>query len=261
VRSIIVIEGEAMKSLKRAGAALLSFLCLVAQGTSTAAQTQAQQDRLDVIARFIGAAPFCARLGMEMPADAGEQLGALLEQELREWQGDQQAIERMVSETIARRTATMKIDLERASEQTRSEAQLRGVKAIYLRYGSLCLQAARDKTFARVLTVPAGYSLEEAATKVSDESLAQGGLASWQTPAIQARGDLLMAAGACRARIGADRSDALLATYGKSDDQRTRDYYLHAFDLGLNDTEMNFTTAQCERVIRNYKAKIAATGR
>lgn len=67
-----------------------------------------------------------------------------------------------------------------------------------------------------------------------------GGLASWQTPRIQARGDLMMLAGTCRSKIGAARSDALVQEFGQSDDPRVRDYYSKSFDEGLADFDDHF---------------------
>lgn len=91
--------------------------------------------------------------------------------------------------------------------------------------------------------------------------LEAGGLASWQTPDIQARGDMMMLAGVCRAQIGATRSDALVRQYGQTDDARVRGYYRGSFDSGLADTELTFTLAQCNRAIANQQKDIEAAGR
>lgn len=123
------------------------------------------------------------------------------------------------------------------------------------------MEAIRDPVFSQVITIPPGYDLNNAVTAFSDSMLEAGGLASWQTPTIQARGDMMVLAGACRAQIGAARSDALVSQFGQTDDARVRGYYRQAFCLGLDDTELNFTLAQCARAITNQRNEIAATGR
>lgn len=134
------------------------------------------------------------------------------------------------------------------------------MRSVFLKYGSQCLKAARDPVFSGVINVPTDFDLNSAATAAADSLLADGGLASWQTPAIQARGDLMMAAGTCRWRIGAARSDAIFQKYSHATDARERAYYVRSFDDGLSDTSFNFDRAQCERLIKRLTAK-AETGK
>jgi hypothetical protein len=91
------------------------------------------------------------------------------------------------------------IDLDTLEEKNgHTDAALRSIRSVFSKYGGECLEAARDPLFARIITVPTSFDLEAAATGAADSLLKDGGLASWQTPAIQARGDLMMAAGTCR---------------------------------------------------------------
>ena len=152
------------------------------------------------------------------------------------------------------------MDLDTAADNARTDEQLRGVSAILMGYGRTCMEAPHDPIFSHIIGTPPGYDLAAAVTAFSDGLLENGGLASWQTPAIQARGDMMMLAGVCRARIGAARSDALVSQFGQTDDAQVRGYYRQAFDLGLADTELNFSLTQCERAITNQRNDIAATG-
>ena len=68
----------------------------------------------------------------------------------------------------------------------------------------------------------------------------------------------MMAAAACRAHIGAPRSDAIFKKYSHAADARARDYYIDSFDEGLNDTSMNLDAAQCERLIKRLTIKADA---
>lgn len=222
------------------------------------AQSQREQDRLDTLARYSVTSPICKRLGMNVIENAGDIFSAGLKLETASWSVDPATIERLMTASLQRQGRMLAIDLDSAAQNAKTDAQLRRVRDIFLGYGKTCLAAASDPIFSKIVSLPPGYNLETAATTASDALLEGGGLASWQTAAIQARGDMMMIAGACRAKIGAARSDALVRTFGASEDPRIRAYYTRSFDEGLSDNELNFTLAQCERAIAGQRRKIAA---
>jgi hypothetical protein len=219
------------------------------------AQTQAQQDRLNRVGQFVVTAPFCERLGMKLDPDLPLKAEAALDAETASWLIDTATIERLKQEAVARQKWILGTDLQAAVDGAKTDAQLRAVKAILLDYGRTCLSATSDPIFSALITAPFGYDLDAAATKFADAMLEAGGLASWQTPQIQARGDLMMLAGTCRSKIGAARSDALVKQYGQSDDPRVRDYYSRSFDEGLSDPTVVDTLAGCNKAITAYQAK------
>lgn len=221
------------------------------------AQTQAQQDRIDRVSRFAVTSPVCGRLGMTVVRDLGDQVETAFKAETSAWQVDPDIVERLKRASIDRVTKSFAIDLETASEQAKTEAELRMLRTMFVAYGRMCVEATNDPIFSRLITAPAGFDPQTAATAFADSMLEDGGLASWQTPAIRARGDMMLSAGTCRKRIGKDRSDALAAEFSRSEDARTREYYLKSFDIGLNDTEMNFTLAHCNRLIARNRIEIA----
>lgn len=241
-------------------AAAVSLLWLGAL-TPAHAQSQRQQDRLDTLARYSVTSPICKRLGMTVLDDAGDIFSAGLKRETASWDADPAAVERLMSASLQRQGRMLEIDLGSAAANAKTDAQLRRVRDILLGYGKTCLAAAADPIFSAIVSLPPGFDLEIAATTTSDAMLEGGGLASWQTAAIQARGDMMMIAGACRAHIGAARSDTLVRTFGASEDPRVRAYYTRSFDEGLGDTELNFTLPQCERAIAGQRRKIAATAK
>lgn len=147
-------------------------------------------------------------------------------------------------------------DLEAASNGTKSETQLRGLKDILLRYGQTCKAATTDPIFSTLIVLPPGYDLNKAVTDTADSMLEAGGLASWQTPQIQARGDLMMLAGTCRSKIGSARSDALVKEFGQSIDPRICNYYLKSYDEGLSDPTIISTLAGCNKAIASYLAQL-----
>jgi hypothetical protein len=222
------------------------------------AQTQVQQDRIDQVSRFVVTGPICGKLGMTIDPALPDKVEAAFKVETSAWSAAPTAIERLKVASIQRQSNLLKVDLETASTNAKTDVQLRQVRTILHGYGRTCLEATRDPIFFRVITAPAGYDLDRAAADMADSMLEAGGLASWQTPAIQARGDMMMVAGACRRRIGQARSDALVAEFGKSESPRIRVYYLKAFDDALNDPELDFDLTQCTRLVARYRAAIAS---
>jgi hypothetical protein len=233
-------------------------LLVIALGaaTSATAQTQAQQDRLDRIAKLGVNLPMCERLGMKLSSDMGPKIAVAVKAETANWSVDPATVARLQSEALRREGRLLASDLDAAAGHAKTDAQLRGVRSILLDYGRLCMEALSDPIYSGLVSAPVGFELGKAATELADTMLEGGGLASWQTPEIQARGDMMMVAGGCRKRIGGARSDALRAEFGKADDPRAREYYTRTFDNALNDPELEFSAAQCDGLISKYRAAI-----
>lgn len=225
-------------------------------GSSALAQTQAQQDRIDRVSRLVATAPMCEHLGMTVSPDLPTRVAEAFKNETAGWALGAQRVEQLAVVSADRQSKVLKRDLDTASATAKSDAQLRNLKTVLLGYARTCVEATEDPIFADSIKKPAGFTAEAAATESADSMLEDGGLASWQTPVIQARGSLMMLAGTCRSIIGKARSDALVSAYGKSEDPRTRGYYMKSFDLGLDDTESKFDLAQCNRAIRSFKADV-----
>lgn len=224
------------------------------------AQTQQQQDRIDRVSRLIVTAPLCRGLGMAVDSDLPAKVAAGFKAETAKWGVPSGRLEQLAAASADRQGKLFAQDLDTEEANAKSAAQLRKLSTILLGYGRTCVEATSDPLFSASIQKPAGFDLQVAATKFADSMLEDGGLASWQTPVIQARGDLMMVAGTCRAVIGKARSDALFAEFGRSDDARTRDYYLKSFDIGLDDTDRQFNLAQCNRMINGFRGRIARGG-
>lgn len=237
------------KPLFQAALAALAVAC----PSSLRAQTQAQHDRLDQVARYLVTAPMCQRLGIGVDPDLPAKVDAAVAVETSSWSVEPSALSRLKSEAVSRQGAILKTDLRTAADTAKTDAQLRNVRNILIGYGRTCLAAATDKIFSTVVIAPAGYDLDKAATAAADEMLEAGGLASWQTPKMQARGDMMMLAGTCRSKIGAARSDALVREFGQTDDPRVRAYYARSFDEGLAGQTTIATLAGCNRAIAAYR--------
>ena len=240
-----------MTAALRIGVALLTL----AASNQVIAQSQAQQDRLNRVSRFVVTAPMCERLGMKLDPELPRKAEAAFRVETALWQIDAATVDRLKLQAISRQSAILKTDLDAAANVAKSDAQLRNVRNILLGYGRTCMAATADPIFSSLIIPPTAYDLEMAGTAASDEMLEAGGLASWQTPQIQARGDLMMLAGTCRSKIGAARSDALVKEFGQSDNPRVRNYYSNSFDDGLADPTIVSTVAGCNKAITAYRAK------
>ncbi|TCP65894.1 hypothetical protein C8J43_10898 [Sphingomonas sp. PP-CE-1G-424] len=238
----------------------VGVLAIAASIVPAVAQTQAQQDRIDRVSRFAVTSSICGRLGMTVDPRLGDKVEEAFNAEASSWSLGRDTFERLKQASIDRAVKSSAIDLETASANAKTEAELRRLRTMFVAYGRMCVEATTDPIFSRLITAPAGFDPQTAATAFADSMLEGGGLASWQTPAIRARGDMMMSAGTCRKRIGKDRSDALAARFGRSEEARTREYYLKSFDIGLNDTEMNFTLAQCNRLISRNRLEIEKVG-
>ncbi len=197
---------------------------------------------------------------MTVDPQLGDKVEDAFKAETSSWSINRDTFERLKQASIDREVKSSMIDLETASTNAKTGAELKRLRTMFVAYGLMCVEATTDPIFSRLIIAPAGFDPKTAATAFVDSMLENGGLASWQTPAIRARGDMMMSAGTCRKRIGKDRSDALVAEFGRSEDAQTREYYLKSFDIGLNDTELNFTVAQCSRLIARNRAEIAKAG-
>lgn len=223
------------------------------------AQTPAQFDRLNTLTRYGMTVAWCQKLGMTLASDWEAQIEKRIAAEVASWGLAPDAAKQAIGEAMKRQGRIAEIDNDAfADANTKTEAGLRNVRSYFVKNGNVCLSAARDPFYAKILTVPANYDLQVAATEAADSLLKDGGLASWQTPAIQAAGDLMMAAGTCRRHIGAARSDKIFESYSHATDPRERAYYVKQFDDGLADPEFNFDATQCERLIARLQKKVAA---
>ncbi len=154
---------------------------------------------------------------------------------------------------------SLEIDFQALVEGARTGGRkLSEIAPAFRKIGENCVEAAADPAAGKYLVLPAGFDLDKAVTAAVDKLLVSGGLASWQTPAIQARGDLLMAAGGCRAKIGGARSDEIYKLYSRTNDLRERAYYAEAFQHGLEDPDFaELNVAQCAQAITSFMARAA----
>lgn len=232
---------------RHAAAVLVERVRRDSGGALSTTPTQAQFDRANALAYSSLVAANCRGLGFTLESD-GSALGAKtiagFRDEAAETPLSPEAADALLAQALDRQGKTIEIDI------AGYPATAEGYRALNLRLADDCLKAAQDPVLAGILKAPEGFEPRRAAAAATDVLLAKGGLASWQTPSIQARGDLLTVAGSCRRLIGGERADALFKTYARAEDPRERAYYVESYDAGLADKfHFDFDLAQCERAI------------
>lgn len=233
----------------------IAFAAILAVLPSCAvAQTQDQADRVDQLASYTLQSAYCTKFLGFVVAGGGAEFDRAMVADSRLAGLDAKAANQLYVQALERRSRSFKIDLE--ASQAELGTDFAKLQPWFLDHARRCQQIAADPTFSKLLRQPVGFEAEAAATRAADALLEAGGLASWQTPTIQARGDLLMTAGACRRHIGAARSDALFRQFGSTADARERAYYARVFQEGLNDN-MGLDATQCERAISGFREKAA----
>lgn len=215
--------------------------------------TQSQQDRLNEVGRIVAISPLCQRLGMTVDPELSTKASVALRVEAASWSINEAVVNQLNREAISRQSRILQTDLNTVVQSLETDDHLRSVKNVLLSYGRICVAATTDAVFSSLIVQPTGYSLNKAATDAVDGMLEAGGLASWQTPQIKARGNLMLLAGACRSKIGAARSDELLKEFGRAEDPRVRQYYTKSFDSGLTDPSLLSTLAACNKAIASFR--------
>ena len=180
-------------------AAHLASLALLAAMLATVpaarAQTQAQADRIDDLTRYAMYAGACDAFGIPARDGQAEQIGALALAEAESSGLDKSKAAEFVQAAVDRHGRSLEIDFQALVEGARTGGRkLSEIAPAFRKIGENCVEAAADPAAGKYLVLPAGFDLDKAVTAAVDKLLVSGGLASWQTPAIQARGDLLMAA-------------------------------------------------------------------
>lgn len=240
-------------------ALVLASLAIFGSSNGASAQTQMQQDRIDILAEYTVLSPMCDRLGFSLAQYPADIFQNEMLRETGAWSLDRAIVTNAYEIAVARYGKTLAIDLQSISDGATSSAALKDVRRVLFNYGQKCLRAAADANFGKIISIPTDFDLNTAVTNVSDGLLEDGGLASWQSPEIVARGDIVMLAAACRRQFGADRSDELMRTYGQSENKRERDYYIRSFDHGLTDRDLQtLTAAQCERALKKNVQTVPA---
>ena len=133
-----------MRQLAYAIALMIGLSC-----NPAIAQSQAQQDRIDQVARFLVTAPTCEHLGMKVDPDFPTKLEAAFKIETTPWAVDAKVVERAMTAALTRQSHISEIDLKVISDNLTTDAQLRGLDALYPRRDCLKGQGYREELIRR----------------------------------------------------------------------------------------------------------------
>jgi hypothetical protein len=239
----------------------LSLFLGTGAGTAQAQSVEARL-RIERFAMWTGAGAACTRFGYSMPeekADAAEQ--AMLAE----------AAKGGTSEADARKRYSEGMNRQMQLFASESSVLLSAIEdgnpirprldALLLKWDRLCQEAAADAVFGQWLTGGTASERAIARRDFMDTILEKGGEASWQTPKIIARGDLMYAIGACQRHLTQAQTNQLKAAILDGPDPtdtlgiRARAYYQTNLTEGIeNAAEMDFDDTQCTRLITKKKA-------
>lgn len=225
----------------------------------TFAQHKEQQELIDRLALLSFASPMCEQMGFEVAKDIDEKAPAIALKRLVASGMNEQEVAAAITRAVDLIEKSWDADQDALMGSLKSSEDFRRLKDFYYHKGLTCFQLANDPLFRSVIAKPASLDLAKAATEMADAALWQGGLASWQTPAIRARGDLLYAIGACRKFIGAE-ADELLKLYNVASTEQQRKYNLYSYEAGLDNGSMFSDIAQCRRAIPRMIASLGKAG-
>lgn len=235
-------------------------LLALAAGLTTPAKAQpgSPAARIEEIARYSASLPACQKVGFQLGPGWMDELPNKAVSEVEGLGMSKEEADRQLAEAMR---------IRRSVFDSKSSALLSGPGSSGPNFGSNvlawlkdqskdCVVIARDPLFAPYVRAPVSFDPAKSARTATDELIAPGGLASWQTAQIRARGDVVMAAAACRHQIGAARSDALFKQWATTTVERERAYYKTAYNLGLSSDDLQeLTAAQCERAITRLGRK------
>jgi hypothetical protein len=243
--------------------AVFSALC------ATSAQAQVETDpvaRLNQLGRLIGHTTGCEQFGFEVHNDQIEALandaisigaragfseelsGTYLQNAMR------QAMQQ-VQQDIKAMSAVSQEDGARFVENIHTQAR---------KIVSACRATARDPMTQAIISNPSS-SDETLVRNFSDEVLMPTGLASWQTPYINAGADIVQAVAACATHLTRAQSDAYVAElyapnrFSVAVEDKARayfDFWKQKGRDGMSDLDLDAT--QCNRLLTTRAAALKA---
>lgn len=213
----------------------------------------AAYSRIDTLAAYAGDAALCSKLGYAVSDDFTP---VLAERSLAEMQAEgvsEETATVWVNEALQRTLKARKAEMDSYTSSLDDEAEIASsVRAMYASLQAKCATIAADPISFGIITAGTPDELLTAKTAMEDQLLADVGAASWQTPAIWARGELLIGLGVCKNVMPRSEHDSLLAEHlPASSDRTSAGRWVSAQYLaGLRSfADMDLDATQCRRLI------------
>lgn len=246
----------------------VAALAVATAAPAGAADTQARaKARLESIAAYAPATAICKQLGWpvsEAPDDFGD---LVLAEAVKGGMKPQEATDYFLA-AVKRQGELFEADLNRLGDAMMSGKPARAAVQAYAdRMDRTCAAAAADPIAHLIVgQLPPAKRAELKAAFVED-LLARIKQASWQTPGVLARADLVSAVGACRRFLTQTEIDrdlaGLIVDRKPADPAKARElaFYDEWYANGLKEAaELNFDETECQRVMEKSRAAVAAAG-
>lgn len=217
--------------------------------------------RLDTVSSYAVASAACEPLGYQVSDDFADVLQKRAVAEAEAAGAPTTVVNGWVEESVRRAASLFQQDLDRTLATVKAGSDPgSAVNRMYDAQAEGCARIAADPISFGILTAGAPDEMRAARIKVADELLAGYGKASWQTPVVWARGELLMALGICKARMPAAQHDQLLAEHlpaSQAQDVASR-WIAGQYLEGLRSaTDLGLDVTQCGRLMRSRQSDMA----
>ncbi len=213
----------------------------------------AAYSRLDTVAGYAGSAAYCGNLGYTLADDFSSVLAGRALAETKAEGVSEETATIWVREALRRASKTRDAEMAAYSSNLNNEAEIAAtVRTMYSSLQDKCASVAADPISVGILTAGTPEELLSAKTSMEDTLLADVGAASWQTPAIWARGELLMGLGVCKNTMPRDEHDRLLAEHQpKPSDTSTEGRWMGGqYVEGIRSSaDMGLDATQCRRLV------------
>jgi len=220
--------------------------------------------RIDTVSSYPSSASSCNMLGYTVSDNFPDVLAERVIAEAKEAGVSEATASSWASEGIRRHGASFERDLRTAQSLSTETEIAASVKAVFDMLSSKCETVAADPISRGILTAGTPEAMREARAEVEDPLLAGVGAASWQTPAIWARGELLVGLGVCKNRLPSEQHDQLLAEHlpASSDTSPAGSWMAGQYVEGIRSSaNMVLDATQCRRLITTRIAAYNAATR
>ena len=242
--------------------ALVLPVAAAAQGRPEVAAAYA---RLDTLSQYYADVAMCERLGfaIDEPAIAVAQEKIVAEATAggMDTLEAQSALQSKAESKLRR----MQENLETMTADALHAKSMRAdIVGVFARYVRRCEDATSDPIFSAVVHGLPAADAANIRQALIDRLVEPAGEASWQTPKIVARADLLAAVGVCKSELSAaevERETAPFIGPGRADavpQDRLAHYYSASYLAGIDNAESaHLTPAQCATLLAARHTKLA----
>lgn len=215
--------------------------------------------RVDEVGSYLTATTVCSEMGWTLSEGAMELIATRVYAEQVEAGVDKATVDLWSGEIFRRHSDILRTEMTRAAASFREQGDLTALADFFVRTDRRCEAFEADPISVGLISSDGSTARGLARQAKIDSWVEVGGLASWQTPALTAKGGLLMALGACSSIMPTARRDVLLARHLPPAESRDRAsmYLTGQYLQGIRSAaEFAFDEVQCERLVGRRTAAV-----